>query len=248
MKIIIFLLIKIFFSNFIPILRQFKFNTINNNNSLIRNLLTNNEIQKLNNIITIYNPSDIVTSISTATNENGDILIVTNTEDSNSSFRIIYGIKSDGTNFFSDNEDSYILINTNNNSNTINFYPMISTLKINGKEYIINFTQRGNIELYDYNNKLFFDIYKFHVIKEISLIYKNTFTHLKYYNYSNYILTAYVYEKILINILLYKKFILKNLISHEINQKTKKKLKSVFQVILHLYLVMKLMIMGNVYM
>ena len=45
-----------------------------------RNLLTNNKIQKLNNIVNIYNPYEKIAYISNAKNENGDLFITTNSE------------------------------------------------------------------------------------------------------------------------------------------------------------------------
>ena len=75
-------------------------------NKISNRFLTTIEANNLNNIITIYNQNNIVSYIATTKNRRGDLFIIANTENyENDTSRLIYAIKSDGTNFFSDNID-----------------------------------------------------------------------------------------------------------------------------------------------
>ena len=165
----------------------------NNKNS--KRFLTKKENQKLNNIITIYNPNDIVSYISTTKNSKGDLFIIANTENYiNDTSRIIYAIASDGINFFSNNENSsYITIEVENLG--FNKYPMISFLLINNHEYIVSFSHESNFEIYDYENIAYSMATKFLFTSTYSIISKTSFTSLKYYNNSNYILNAFINKK-----------------------------------------------------
>ena len=150
-------------------------------------------MQKINNITNIYNPNDIVSFISTTENEDGDIFMVTNSEYENITTRIIYGIKSDGDIYYSNKEGFYKIAKFNDTYG--NIYPMISFIKIKGKDYLASLSHDRILELYDINEELYYNIFLFYVINANSNIYKNTFIHLKYYNYTNYILNAYIDRK-----------------------------------------------------
>ena len=167
-------------------------NAIFYNNKNSNRFLTTIETQKLNNIITIYNSNDIVSYISTTKNSKGDLFIIANTENYiNDTSLIIYAITSDGANFFSNNESSsYISIDVGNLG--YKKYPMFSFILINNREYIISYSHESNFEIYDYENIEYSMIFKFDVTPANSIIYKTSFTSLKYYNNSNYILNAFI--------------------------------------------------------
>ena len=68
--------------------------------------------QNLNNIIEIYNPYDTVAYISSINNQNGDLFITTNSEGGDSDKRLIYALNSDGTNYFSDTNLPFLVLNS----------------------------------------------------------------------------------------------------------------------------------------
>ena len=79
--------------------------------------------------------------------------------------------------------------------NATNVYPLLTFLHINGKEYLISFSQNGPIESFDFeNDKIYFES-NFHIVNKNSAIKKNVFTSLNYYNNSNYILNGFVNKK-----------------------------------------------------
>ena len=122
------------------------------------------------------------------------MFIIANTENyENDTSRLIYAIKSDGTNFFSDNTDSYITLNISVASN--NEYPMISSIIINEKEYIVSLSHKSDFEIYDFENKISSNLNLFFVTQVKAAISKNTFISLNYYKNSNYILHAFVHRK-----------------------------------------------------
>ena len=115
---------------------------------MISKKLTNNKIQKLNNVVNIYNPYEKIAYISNTKNENGDLFITTNSENKNDNIRLVYGLKKDCSNYFSDNEGSYKILMTNLEAN--NSYPSITSLIINNEEYLISLSHHGNFESLDY--------------------------------------------------------------------------------------------------
>ena len=155
-----------------------------------RYLLTNNKNQKLNNIVNIYNPYEKIAYISNAKNENGDLFITTNSENKNDNTRLVYGLRKDCTNYFTDNESSYIILMTNLEAD--NIYPSITSLIIKNQEYLISISHDGNFESLDYKNGFASGQYTNSAMGFTSSVNKNTFIHLKYYNNSNYILNSYI--------------------------------------------------------
>ena len=164
----------------------------NNNFTKIRNLLTTDS-QKLNNLITIYNPYDIVSYISSKNNQYGDIFITTNDEQGKSDKRLVYALKSDGSNYFSDTE-SYRIFEIINNTDGNNYYPEITPLIINKKNSLslITLSHQGNFESFDFYLNIWSYRLKTQVMGDNSEINRNSFFHLKYYNYSDYILNTYI--------------------------------------------------------
>ena len=160
----------------------------NYNISLYRNLMTNRDKQNLNNIINIYNPYNKVTYISSQNNQNGDLFILTNSESSNK--RIVYALKSDATNYFSDNSYKIFDSEVNTSIYGYNRYPMITPIKMKNNENLVSFSHEGCFEGFDLKEILWFPKVKNKLIIENSLIAKNTFIYLK--NYENYILKAYI--------------------------------------------------------
>ena len=129
------------------------------------------------------NPNDIVSFISTTENEDGDIFMITNSEYKNITTKIIYCIKSDGDIYYSNKEGFYKIDNCHDTCE--NIYPMISFIKIKGKDYLASLSHERIFELYDINEEFCYNINFVYVINANSDIYKNTFIHLKYYNYTN---------------------------------------------------------------
>ena len=164
-----------------------KIKNIQYNNNTLRQLIKKEEIQKLNNIINIYNPYKIVSYISSATNKNGDLFITTNTEERIRE-RLIYAIKSDGSNYFNDNKTYKVLYSSTNDSI---IYPMLSFLKINEKEYIVSLTFDSVFETIDYYENVVYAQGLFLTLKYNSNINKNIFISLNYYDNKDYILIAY---------------------------------------------------------
>ena len=169
-------------------LKEISFECKNKTNK--RYLLTNNKNQKLNNIVNIYNPYEKVAYISNAKNENGDLFITTNSENKYDYSRLVYGLKKDFSNYFTDNEGSYKILMTDLEGD--NIYPTMTSLIINNKEYLISLSHDGNIESLDYKKGYAYGRYVFSAIAYISKVNKNTFVHLKYYNNSNYILNSHI--------------------------------------------------------
>ena len=135
----------------------------------------------INNLVSIESINDKVSYITSTTNENGDIYIAINTEDSSSTKRLIYVINSNFT------QESKILTI---NSPIFNIYPSITFLKMVGKTYLcsINILEQ-RFEVINYNNS------KMHYKASSyinSNIYKNTFSSLKYYNYEKYVINAFI--------------------------------------------------------
>ena len=157
-------------------------NFINNYNNK-RKISTNN---KLDNLIPIENINDKVSYIASTKNEDGEIFITINSEDSNNSKRIIYKIKSDYT-----YENKIMTINSFKH----NKYPLFTFLGMEAKDkyYFVTLSYEGNrFELLSYTTG---NIYYSPIIKtfpEKSITLKNTFTNLKYYNNSYYILNTLV--------------------------------------------------------
>ena len=161
----------------------------------------------LNNIIELYNPYGTSAYISSVNNEKGDLFITTNELLGASDKKSVYAFKSDGSNYFSDNDEPYIIFETINNTRDYgkNIYPQITPLIINNKEHLATFSHEGAFELFDFDLKKWYILQKTKVISENSEINRNSFIHLKYYNYANYILNIFVAKgnKRIVNQLLY---------------------------------------------
>ena len=161
-----------------------------NNLSIVRKLNQKEEIQKLNSIITIYNPFRIVSYISTITNKEGDLFITINSEEF-ASERLVYAIKSNKSNYFSDTDNKPYKI-FNSLSSDLNVYPMLSFIKINDTEYLLSMSHSAMFELFEFSLNEVYSQGIFQIIRYNSYIYKNIFMSLNYYNNNDYILNAYV--------------------------------------------------------
>jgi len=189
MKLIVFFNVILFTLNEY-ILNQKRENDHNNFN--LRRLTQKEEIQKLNNIIYIYNPFDIVSYISCITNSKGDLFITINPEQK-STIRLIYAIKSDGSIYFNDTDNKpYKIMNS---TYDLNKYPLLSFLKFEDDEYLITFTQNAMFESFDFNSNIVYNQGIFQVMGSNSNINKNTFIRLNYFNNNNYILNSYIERK-----------------------------------------------------
>ena len=169
-------------------LKEISFECKNKTNK--RYLLTNNKNQKLNNIVNIYNPYEKVAYISNAKNENGDLFITTNSENKDDYTRLVYGLKKDCSNYFTNNEGSYKIMMTDLEAD--NIYPSITSLIINNEEYLISISHDGVFESLDYKKGFAYGRYASAAIAYTSKVNKNSFIHLKYYNNSNYILNSHI--------------------------------------------------------
>ena len=193
---------KILLYNFIVLIISFKQikneaksknETKNINNNIIKRHLSQKEkIQELNNIINIYNPFNIVSYISSIVSKNGDLFITINSEEKTTT-RLIYAIKSDGSNYFTDSDNKpYKVMNS---SYELNKYPLLCILNLFGEDYLITFTQNSMFELFEFSKNEVYSQGLFQIIKFNSNINKNTFTSLNYYDNKDYILNSYIDKK-----------------------------------------------------
>ena len=159
-----------------------------------RKLLKYNEIQKMHNFVNIYNPYEKVAYISNIKNENGDLFITTNSENKEDNTRLVYALRTNFTNYFTDNEGSYKIMTTNLEGN--NTYPLITSLIINNEENLLSISHDGNFESLNYKKGFASGRYTNSAILYSTIVNKNTFTHLKYYNNSNIILNSYISKDI----------------------------------------------------
>jgi len=160
-----------------------------NNNIIKRHLSEKEKVQQLNNIINIYNPFSIVSYISSIISKNGDLFITINSEEKTTT-RLIYAIKSDGSNYFTDSDNKpYKVMNS---SYELNKYPLLCILNLFGEDYLITFTQNSMFELYDFSINEVYSQGIFQIIKFNSNVNKNTFASLNYYDNKDYILNSYV--------------------------------------------------------
>jgi hypothetical protein len=160
-----------------------------NNNIIKRHLSQKEKIQQLNNIINIYNPFNIVSYISSIITKNGDLFITINSEEKTTT-RLIYAIKSDGSNYFTYNDNKpYKVMNS---SYELNKYPLLCILNLFGEDYLITFCQNSMFELYDFSSNEVYCQGIFQIIGLNSNINKNTFTSLNYYDNKDYILNSYI--------------------------------------------------------
>ena len=160
--------------------------------SYLRNLPANIEKNKLNNIINLYYPNDNINYISNIINNKGDLFILLEKEGYNTE-RFIYAIKNNGEKYFI-NEDNYYkkLFKEEGSSNR---YPLLTFLNIDDKDYLISFSQDDSLELYDFQNNKIYYTFNLYITKTNSVIRKNIFTSLNYYNNSNYILNGFIDKK-----------------------------------------------------
>ena len=176
---------------FIDFIFLIQANEINFNNlKILRKLNQKEDIQRLNKIITIYNPFHIVSYISTITNKEGDLFITINSEE-NVYERLVYAIKSNGSNYFSDTDNKPYKI-FQSLSYDLNTYPMLAFIKIDDKEYLLSMSHSSMFELFEFSLNEVYSQGIFQIIKYNSYISKNIFMSLNYYNNSDYILNAYV--------------------------------------------------------
>ena len=179
-----------FFILFLGIIKLFT-KAIDNKTHSLRKLA--NENKKLTNIINIYYPEDqVVYYISSITNSNGDLFILTNNNEI-SETRVIYAIMDDGSSFFEDSEQPYKVINcglaANNSYITLTFY------NINGLEYLATYSQGNQFELIDLKRRIIYYTYHYQVLTLIPHIKKDLFTSLKFYDNSDYIISSFVSRK-----------------------------------------------------
>ena len=171
-------MIKINLYSFLFFLIDISITRITNNNK--RKLM---KIQNIDDLIYINNSNVNATYITSTLSDNGDVYITINTEKFNSLKRFIYIINSDFT-----QESKTMTID----SISQNIYPLMAILKINMTKYISTFSHKGLFELIDYNKeKVYYSSFE-KITNKHSIIYKNTFISLKYYNYSNYILNTFI--------------------------------------------------------
>ena len=161
-------------------------------NNIIRKLSTKNDNNKLNNIIKIFHPNDRVNYISSISNTNGDLFLLTNIEGGYKN-RIIYAIKSNGEKYF-ENEDQYykmfILLEEGNNK-----YPLLTFVKINDIEYLVTFSQDGPIELFNFQDLNVYSTFNLRTVKTNSVVRKNTFFSFSNFNNFDYALNAFIDKK-----------------------------------------------------
>ena len=180
-------LCKIIRKNFYKLTRKTTIKEINHID--IRKLI--NEENKLDNIINIYYPEDKVDFISSITN-NGNLFILTN-NGKYFSPRIIYAIKSDGTNFFDDVDQPYKILNCTTKTNYS--YPVFTFYNIKGREYLASYSQGEEFELIDLKKDIIYSAFHFKVINYIPNNKKDSFFSLNFYNNSQYIINTFVSRK-----------------------------------------------------
>ena len=179
---------------------QLLINSISSNNKEMtkRNLQTKNIID---NIIVINNISGKEAYVTSSKNENGDIFLISNSEDPNSSKRVIYIIKTDYT-------YDIITMSVTASSTVHNKYPLMAVIKIEdiNKEYLATFSHEGSqFELISYNSGKMFISPLSIVNSGNSFISKNTFMSLNFYDNRNYILSVFV-DKSNSNFMIHKLF------------------------------------------
>ena len=161
-------------------------------NCTYRKLSSNQENKKLNNIINIYNPNEKVYYISSIKNNNGDLFILTNIHGIYTE-RIVFAIKANGEIFF-ENHDNYCKIIMSDVSLN-NVYPTLTFINIKNIPYLVSFSQDGPIELYDFSNDKIYSSFNLNTIKTNSVVRKNTFFSLNFYNNNNYVLNGFINKK-----------------------------------------------------
>ena len=183
------------FCNLLFLINISQFKLLYNNNTSFQEHSVNNKnikrklnsIYAINNLVNIESLNDIVSYISSIKNNNGDIYITTNIDNSTSVNRLVYIIKSDYT-----QESKVLAINTDYN----NKYPLMTYLTISSKEYLTSFSHEGQvIELISYDDGKIYPCSIYKGMNRNALIQKNTFTCLKYYDYRKYILNAFIEKK-----------------------------------------------------
>ena len=170
-------------------------------NNYTRYLSSNNENHKLNNIIKIFHPNDQVNFISSIVNDKGDLFILTNIEGLNTD-RIVFAIKKDGEKYFENEEQYYKYITVEEEG--FNRYPVLTFIKINNIEYLVAFSQDGPIELFNFQEGKIYSTYNLNTVLTNSVIRKNTFTSLNYYDKSVYALNAFINKKTPYNLYIQK--------------------------------------------
>jgi len=154
--------------------------TIMNNNK--RNLDINHSIYNL----VIFNVDNFKQAyISSSKNENGDIYLLCNSDEPSTSNGFVYIIKADYT-----YESKYIP----SHYSIENKYPLMTIIKLEdtNKEYLATFSHEGQFELISYHSGKIFKCPLSIVNSGNSLIMKNTFASLAYYNNQYYVFNAFI--------------------------------------------------------
>ena len=154
--------------------------TIMNNNK--RNLDINHSIYNLVN----FNADNLKQAyISSSKNENGDIYLLSNSDEPSTSNGFVYIIKADYT---------YESKSIPNHYSIENKYPLMTIIKLEdtNKEYLATFSHEGQFELISYHSGKIFKCPLFKGKSRNSLIMKNTFTSLNYYNNQYYVFNAFI--------------------------------------------------------
>ena len=154
--------------------------TFMNNNK--RNLDINHGIY---NIVIVNADNMKQAYISSSKNENGDIYLISNSDEPSTSNGFVYIIKTDYT-YESKSIPTHYSIE--------NKYPLMTIIKLEdvNKEYLITFSHEGLFELISFHSGKIFSCPLSLVNSGNSFIMKNTFTSLKYYNNQYYVLNAFI--------------------------------------------------------
>ena len=165
------------------LLHLYKQNIISNDKIFINNNKKRklNPTNTINNFVNIESTNDKVSYITSTISEDGDVYLAINSESSTTTERLIYKINLNFT------QESKILTI---NSPILNIYPSITVLKLIGKTYLcsVNILEK-RFEILNYNNS---KTYYKSCSSINSNIYKNTFSSLKYYNYEEYVINAFI--------------------------------------------------------
>ena len=180
---------KLFFSLF----KFFSFYIILNDNINLSNIINDNRILLrrnnkliLDNLIYIESIDDKMSYITSCKIKENAVYITTNTEKSNFKKRLIYKITANNGNYFYDYKIMDIDLGSHNK------HALMTLLEINKKQYIVTLSHEGQFELFDYDNANVYYSSFFTILTQNSVMSKNTFTSLKFYNYTDYVLNVYV--------------------------------------------------------
>ena len=156
-----------------------------NNTSINDNKRKLTSTSYIEELIFIDNENEKIAYIASTSNENGDIYLITNSEDASYSKRFIYIIKS--------NYNHYSKL-ISMESPISNVYPEISIIKINRIEYIATYSSSdSHFELIGYDTgEVYYSSNISCNLKTSPELLKNTFFSIKYKDNSYYIINAYI--------------------------------------------------------